>query len=232
MRRYTLGAVLAVTCTVVVDVVAAPALPLAGGTTVPVLLVPGWFDSARDMAALRIRLVAAGWPDDYVVAVDFADPTGSNLVHAAELARALHSLRERTGAPQVDVVAHSMGGLATRLLLLSEPRSVRRVVFLASPHRGTYSAYLAWGDGADEMQPGSALLRGLARTRAIPQGVDALTVRTPLDTHILPGENALLPGVRDVSICCPSHAGLLRDAEVFRVVRRFLAAGVVVVPDG
>jgi triacylglycerol lipase len=188
-----------------------------------VLLVPGWFDTARDLAALRIRLLAAGWPSDRVETITFDDPTGSNRVHAEELGRAVDVLLAATGADQVDIVAHSMGGLAARWYLRGSPDAkVRRVVFIASPHRGTLSAHLAWGGGRDEMMPESAFLDTLNAAPAVPDGVRALTIRTPVDTHIVPGESATLPGVPDTIVCCPTHAGLLRDDEVFEIVLDFL----------
>lgn len=200
----------------------APAAPL------PVLLVPGWLDTERDLAALRIRLLSAGWEPGAVAAVTFADPTGSNRIHALELEQAALGLLERTGAPRLDIVAHSMGGLATRVWLREGGAGrVRRVVFAGSPHQGTWSAYLAWGEGSEEMRPGSPFLDSLNAGPPVPEGVEALTVRTPLDTHILPPESATLPGVPDVEVCCPTHTGLLRDLEVFRIIRRFLADGVV-----
>jgi triacylglycerol lipase len=195
---------------------------------VPVLLVPGWLDSARDLAALRIHLLAAGWPSTHVEAVTFAVPTGSNRDHADELAAAVDSLRVHAGADRVDIVAHSMGGLATRWYLLTRPDApVRRVVFIASPHRGTLSAMLAWGDGRDEMMPDSPFLDSLNTRAPTPEGVEAITIRTPVDTHIVPGENATLPGVPDYELCCPTHAGLLRDLDVLGIVRSWLESGLV-----
>jgi triacylglycerol lipase len=197
-----------------------PADPAAG---TPVLLVPGWLDTARDLAALRIRLLAAGWASDEVETLTFDDPAGSNRDHAQELAVAIAGLLERTGAEEVDIVAHSMGGLATRLYLReATPHRVRRVVFIASPHRGTLSAHLAWGGGRDEMMPDSPFLDTLNAEWPAPSGVDAITIRTPVDTHIVPGESATLPGVPDHVVCCPTHAGLLRDDEVFAIVSDFL----------
>lgn len=190
---------------------------------VPVLLVPGWFDTARDLAAMRIRLIAAGWPAEWVEAITFEEPTGSNRDHAVELARAIEALLERTGAAHVDVVAHSMGGLATRWYLRTsaDPR-VRRAVFIGSPHRGTLSAHLAWGGGRAEMMPDSPFLDTLNAGPPVPEGVEAMTIRTPVDTHIVPGESATLPGVPDHRVCCPTHPGLLRDEEVFELVLAFL----------
>ncbi|MDX1495481.1 MAG: hypothetical protein R3253_15545, partial [Longimicrobiales bacterium] len=195
----------------------------ASSGEVPVLLVPGWLDTARDLAALRIRFLGAGWPEGHVVAVSFEEPTGSNREHARELAAVIDSVLEATGAPEVDIVAHSMGGLATRWYLRGRSDApVRRVAFVGSPHRGTIAAHLAWGGGREEMMPDSPFLDTLNAEAPSPEGVEAITVRTVVDTHIVPGESATLPGVPDYELCCPTHAGLIRDDEVFRIVLEFL----------
>lgn len=189
----------------------------------PVLLVPGWSDEGKDLRPLRQRFLGAGWSADSVVAVSFDDPVGSNEVHAEEVARAVDRLLEDTGAHEVDVVAHSMGGLAVRRYLLDGGADVvRRVVFLATPHRGTVVAHLAWGEGAREMEPGSRFLLDLLRGRAVPRGVRAITVRTPLDLRVIPNESATLPGMPNLEVCCPTHPGMLDDDETFEAVRRFL----------
>jgi triacylglycerol lipase len=191
---------------------------------VPVLLVPGWFETGRDLAALRIHLMGSGWRA--VETITFAEATGSNRDHAVELGAAIDELLQRTGAAEVDIVAHSMGGLATRWYLLGEhDPPVRRIVFIASPHRGTLSAHFAWGEGRPEMMPDSPFLEALNTSAPVPPDVEAITIRTSLDTHIVPGESATLPGVTDHLLCCPTHAGLLRDDEVFEIVRRFLEGG-------
>jgi len=198
---------------------------VAGAGLRPVLLVPGWLDSAEDMATLRSRLAAEGWPPSWVRAVTFDDPAGSNKGHARELAAVVDRHLERTGAEALDIVAFSMGGLATRWYLLREGGAgkVRRVAFLASPHRGTLAAHLAWGESREEMLPESAFLDSLNAGRALPPDVEALTIRTPLDTHVLPGESATLPGVPDREVCCPTHSGLLSDPEALRIVVGFLS---------
>lgn len=196
---------------------------LGQGPRVPVLLVPGWSDDSEQLAPLRERFVEAGWADSTVVPLSFEDPVGSNRTHARTIARAIGDLRARTGAPRVDVVAHSMGGLALRYYLQNggDPE-VRRVVFLATPHRGTWSANLAWGEGGDEMKPGSAFLLSLMDVFPVPPGVHGLTVRTPVDLHVLPPESAMLPPLPDVEVCCPTHAGLLDHDETFDVIEAFL----------
>ncbi len=198
----------------------------SAASRLPVLLIPGWLDTSEAMDLLRSRLVEAGWPPDHVRAVSFDDPAGSNRDHAEELGVVARSILRETGADSLDVVAFSMGGLATRWYLLrGDPVPVRRVAFLASPHRGTMAAHLAWGDGRDEMLPESPFLDSLNTGPALPGGVQAITVRTQIDTHVLPAESATLPGVPDHEVCCPTHPGMLRDTEVFEIVRRFLDGG-------
>jgi len=199
---------------------------LMDGSRRPVLLVPGWLNTERDMAALRIRFVAAGWPSASVRAVTFDDPAGSNRDHALELEAVVRGLLRQTGASEIDIVAYSMGGLATRWYLHhGQAPPVRRVAFLASPHRGTLAAHLAWGPSREEMIPESAFLQELNALSPLPAGVEALTVRTSIDTHVLPAESATLPGVPDREVCCPTHSGVLNHQEVFIIVRRFLEQG-------
>lgn len=211
----------------VADPVAPPAREGAeAAARVPVLLVPGWSDGLAQLEPLRRRFLEAGWDSAAVATLEFRDPVGSNREHAREIAIAAAELRAATGAWRIDVVAHSMGGLALRYHLRRPDvpaGAVRRVVFLATPHFGTWSSLVAWGDGAREMYPGSDFLMTLMDGRPVPHGIEALTVRTPLDLHILPAESAAIPGVRDVEVCCPTHAGLLDDDEVFAVVEAFLA---------
>lgn len=202
------------------------ALPAASaalaGPRLPVLLVPGWGDGPGNLEPLRRRFLEAGWSPDRVEVVDFEDPVGSNRAHAREIAAAVVEVLRRTGADRVDVVAHSMGGLGLRYHLLGGDSRVRRVVFLGTPHRGTVTAFLAWGEGGREMEPGSDFLLHLNGELFPLRDVSVLTVRTPIDLRILPNESAVLPGAVNREICCPTHEGLLDDEETFDVMRRFL----------
>ena len=190
----------------------------------PVLLVPGWSDRAKRLAWLQRAFIAAGWPESALGIVDFNDRYGSNIAHAAEIEIAIDELLTRSGTERVDVVAHSMGGLALRYFLHyrgGAPR-VRRVVFMGTPHRGTWAAYLGWGDGAREMRPGHSFLASLSEYPALPEGVEALCIHTPMETRVLPQSSAVLPDVRNARVWCASHPRLLRSKKVFLAIRQFL----------
>ncbi len=181
-----------------------------------------------ELAALRDRFIREGWDATEVMALQFVDPVGSNLEHAEEIEGAIQILLDRTGASKVDVVAHSMGGLALWALLheKGEQVPVRRVVLLASPLQGTMTAYLAWGEGGKEMRPESGFLQALWTGPRLQEWVEeVLTIRTPVDLNVLPGDAATLPGVPDTLICCPTHEGLLDHEETFQVTKTFLLQG-------
>ena len=201
---------------------------------VPVLLVPGWSRGSEELVPLKERLIRDGWPEAWVRALDFKDPVGSNQDHAREIRVAIEALLDETGARQVDVVAHSMGGLGLWVLLQEEGDliPVRRVVFLGSPLQGTLVAHLAWGEGGEEMQPGSDFLTRLQDGPGPERWVEALTIRTPLDLTVVPNSGATLPGMGDRLVCCPTHQGLQDHEETFRILRNFLLFGRRGGPDG
>jgi len=195
---------------------------------VPVLLVPGWSDRARALRKLEQFLLDSGWSADAVHSLEFADRHGSNLDHAREIARAVAALLAATRTDRIDVVAHSMGGLATRRYLADHgsAAAIRRAVFLATPHRGTWAALLAYGGGRREMLPGSQFLRGLAESPWPETLETTAAVWTRLDLRVLPHASAVLEAGRNLRAPLVTHRGLLRSARVHRLVRDVLLAPV------
>jgi triacylglycerol lipase len=193
---------------------------------IPVLLVPGWSNRAHKLGRLARFLLGSGWPAEAVHALEFADPYGSNLLHAREIARAVEALLAATHAERVDVVAHSMGGLATRRYLAdhADAGAVRRAVFLATPHRGTWAALFAYGGGRREMLPGSQFLRDLADVPWPGTLEAAAVVWTRFDLRVLPHASAVLEACQNVRAPLVTHQGLLRSPRVHRLVRDVLLA--------
>jgi triacylglycerol lipase len=193
----------------------------------PVLLVPGWMGRAVDLTALKERLVRDGWPEAWVFPLEFEDPVGSNEAHAEELEVAIRKVLAETGVAELDIVAHSMGGLAVWVLLqeAGEILPINRVAFLATPFEGTVTAHLAWGEGGPEMVPGSEFLRDLQEGGPPQNWVNSLAIKTPLDLTVLPVFDASLLEIRHQVICCPTHQGLLDHEDTYQVVRDFLLYG-------
>jgi pimeloyl-ACP methyl ester carboxylesterase len=106
---------------------------------------------------------------------------------AALLARLLRGVRytDGTPVPEIDVVAHSMGGLVLRAYLRDTTANgvgpkIRKAVFIATPHFGTAVASPLENDPQlRDMAPGSRFLFNLAtwnQGRDDLLGVDALAI--------------------------------------------------------
>src|SRR6184192_1434955 len=133
----------------------------------PVLLVPGYGGSQSALSVLAGRIRATGRTAT-VLALP-GDGTGDLAAQAATLDAAVTAERQR-GAPSVDVIGYSAGGVVVRLWVAryAGARAARRVVTLGSPLHGaqlaaTGSALVpgACPTACQQLAPGSGLLRSL-----------------------------------------------------------------------
>jgi triacylglycerol esterase/lipase EstA (alpha/beta hydrolase family) len=180
-----------------------------------VLLVPGYGGSTSALEVLARRLRGAG-RDAEVVALP-AGGTGDLRVQAAVLDRAARAEID-AGAPSVDVVGYSAGGVVARLWAADDDgRAVaRRVVTLGSPHHGSEVAALAGSLLPDQcpaacrqLVPGSELLARL-NTDETPDGPTWVSVWTTRDQIVTPAESARLDGALNIpvqQVCADSLVG-------------------------
>lgn len=136
----------------------------------PVVVLAGWRSPFFVAAALRERLRRLTSPrDDDFLSISYATKSDIDAIADGVVER----VRERWPvAPEeppveVDVVAHSMGGLVARLASSpdraeSHRLRVRRLFTLATPHRGAKLArHIAIDPASQNMRPGSRFLRDL-----------------------------------------------------------------------
>ncbi|MBK1682046.1 esterase/lipase family protein [Rhodoferax fermentans] len=109
-----------------------------GAGAVPVVLVHGYLCNHRVWDDMTLALRQAGHP---VLAVDLEPLFGSIDGYAAVIEAAVQRLQAETGAPQVALVGHSMGGLAIRAWLRTQNTAqlgrAARILTLGTPHQGT-----------------------------------------------------------------------------------------------
>lgn len=82
-------------------------------------------------------------PSARVFTISLSEPMGSYRDLAPELTRCLEVIRRETGAAEVDIVAHSMGGLVTREHLDGPDDGVNKFIMLATPNHGSLEADIA-----------------------------------------------------------------------------------------
>jgi uncharacterized protein (TIGR03437 family) len=163
-------------------------------TRPPVVLLNGWLTgftltntcpiattSATTFGNLAQYLVSDGVPVVYLF--DNCVEDAGNTIEAlgADLGAFLNTIKYDSGAqvPQIDLVAHSMGGLIARAYLAGiqpnqnqtflppAPTLVRKLVLIATPNFGSFVAgnyvySIAAGSQSAELVPGSAFLWNLA----------------------------------------------------------------------
>jgi triacylglycerol lipase len=197
----------------------------------PVLLVAGYGGSTSSLAVLGTALRTAGRTVQVVPPV--GDNTGDLRAQAQALDRAAQRLID-AGAPSVDVIGYSAGGVVVRLWAadLGGAAVARRVITLGSPHHGTEVAGLAAGllTGAcpaacRQLAPGGELLAGLSQT---PTGPTWTSIWTANDDLVIPASSASLTGAVNIEVqrvCADSqvkHGDLPRDPLVIGLVERAL----------
>jgi hypothetical protein len=231
-RRLALVGLVAVLLLAVGAVVLRPRLPTGGvaqDRLGPVLLVPGYGGDVGSLEPLAAALRSAG--REALVVPSVGDGTGDLRAQADRLARAADDALAG-GAPSVDVVGYSAGGVVARIWAddLGGAEQARRAVTLGSPHHGADVAGLGVATGAcpeacRQLAPGSDLLAGLDET---PSGPEWTSIWTGQDETVTPPESAQLAGAVDVEVqevCADarvSHGQLPRDGLVVGLVLRAL----------
>lgn len=214
------------------------------GTRTPVLLVHGyvcnhgiWHPFARWLAARGHPVESVdlepvfGSIDDYVPII--ADGV-RRLQERGERLRALgerpredgegpreygERLRQHGERPRVAIVAHSMGGVATRAYLAGRGLDdVYAVVTLGSPHAGTWLARFAHGRNVAQMRMGSDWLRALEARESAATGALFTTIWSPHDNIVMPqAASQRLAGATAVAVPGRGHVRLAYDEEVWRI---------------
>jgi pimeloyl-ACP methyl ester carboxylesterase len=121
----------------------------------------------------------------------------------------------------VDVVAHSMGGIAARLAL-RDPAIAGRVqtlVTLGTPHSGTYLARFAATDVTLDLRPKSPLMDTLSKlAEGEPKDVRIVAMWSPADVFILPAEGAQLAGAENIELAGFTHYSYLMRRRGWKTV--------------
>lgn len=235
-RRFFLGLIALAGLALVAGVVGAvlsrePAVtPAAQDRLGPVLLVPGYGGDTTSLEVLTRALRDAG-RDARIVT-----PPGDGTGDLREQARRLDEVAEELvadGAPSVDVVGYSAGGVVVRWWVdqLGGAPLARRVVSLAAPQHGSEVAGLAadlTGDSCPEacaqLAPGSELIRTLDSGDETPPGPRWVTLWTTDDSTVVPPTSGSLQGATAYSVqsVCPGlvveHSDVPRTDAVIEMV--------------
>ncbi|GAB2451526.1 hypothetical protein GCM10027262_75890 [Nocardia tengchongensis] len=173
----------------------------------PVLLIGGIYADQARLETLRVWLGERGYTAFSMVLLGNPSGTASISDSAQAVADKVADIRQRTGARRVDLVGHSMGGLAQRdyVKFLGGSDSVGTYLDYGTPEQGDDLSTVcsAVSPGCRDMVPGSEFLTRLNADPAVPPGLTAYH----LFSESAGAEKNPLPGATNVSLqsFCPGR---------------------------
>lgn len=191
------------------------------GRPLPLLLIHGYQCNRGFWFWLRRKLEAAGW----TVATHSLEPVYADIDSYSEgIARRIDEVLTATGASQVVLVAHSMGGLASRSYLRRHGvAKVARLITLGSPHNGTRLAKLGLGPNARQMRVGSAWLNALHA----PLPPASVSIYSCHDNYVFPQQAcSTLEGASNVVVGGVSHLGMAFSPRILASLQAALEPSV------
>lgn len=190
---------------------------LRGGAGRPIVCVHGYGQNRVDFLWLSRALARRGLGPSY--GFNYW-PLGRARVAAAALRRFVDRVRAETGAADVDLVCHSMGGLVALEALAVGDAPFRRIVTIGTPHRGVAWQGPILGLSAGLLRRGTRLVR-----EGRPLAVATLSIYSTHDNVIgSAGTGSLAEvGGRDVVVPGLGHLALLFDRRVADEIATFLA---------
>ena len=142
---------------------------------------------------------------------------------------AVARLHQTTGQPPL-IVAHSMGGLATRAWLASTPGAAQRVqhvITVGTPHHGTWMARFGHTRNARQMRIGAPWLTALASAPTAAPAALFTCFFGHGDNIVFPATTATLAGADNRHLPAVAHVAMVEHPAVWAEVLRRVAEGTV-----
>jgi len=179
----------------------------------PVLLVHGYACNRGFMLPLARYLGAHG-----VSAYSYnLEPVYADLDSYADgLTQRVEEICAATGADQLVILAHSMGGLAARAYLRRHGAGrVAKLITLGTPQHGTVTARFAAGKNGRQMVPGNPWLKQLnEETPSVP----VVSVYSHQDNVVVPQDSAVLAGAKIVNLSGMGHVSMPFSHRIRQIV--------------
>jgi len=225
-----LGVVLATVLAVVVTACAPPPPPPTASlgsdqasVRLPIVIIHGWqfFCGDEDDQTWKVWLDHArdrgyGADEISVFSYDTCQPSATTI---AGFGRYVDDVLRRTGAKQIDVVAHSMGSIEARSCIRfgACAGKVRRFASIAGANHGTLWANVCelafWSQSTCDMKPDGPFLANLNSVDETWGDVDYVTMISWCDLTIVPFTGAALDGALQniVTDRCLTHTDWRND---------------------
>lgn len=224
MRRLVAGLVpLAAMLTLTAHSTAAEAAQSAPARN-PVVFVHGYTGDASNWNTAKRVFQEAGYSSERLFAYEY-NSYGDNRTNASRLATFVKDVKSKTGAAQVDIVNHSMGGLVSLwyLKVLNGNPDVGHLASIAGANHGTYTAgWCLMFTTCRQMYPGSSFIKTLTDGDETAGATKYATWYSSCDGVINPYTSTRLTGATNHEVECEEHVAFLSDTTVLKEIAGFL----------
>ncbi|MEZ4872943.1 MAG: hypothetical protein R2827_12055 [Bdellovibrionales bacterium] len=197
----------------------------------PVLFVHGVIHNRSAFFPMKKYLIDRGYRNLY--SMNYSTRHGSLIGMVEDLANRVDEVLLKTGSDQVDIVAHSLGGLVSRYFMsVGEGRGkVRQLITLGTAHKGTNASVLLKlflsGSLSRDLRRKSYFIKTLNQT-PIPSKSKIVSIYSKNDWTVWPHHSCHLDGDpgQNLTNCCvesTGHLGLLYNPLVFESVHQHLS---------
>ncbi|MGE3724028.1 MAG: alpha/beta fold hydrolase [Candidatus Sericytochromatia bacterium] len=197
-------------------------LPSLATKPIPVLLVPGYAEpSWYFMYGIYRDLKKAGYA---VEGINLFPNFASAEEQALKVKAKAEAMMKQYGSPKIHLVVHSFGGLISRHYIQNMGGSavVDQLVTIATPHLGTYAAFLGPGESAVQLRPESAFLKKLnAQGFAYPP-VKYTSIWSNLDEIVLPPKHSIMPDSQVFYVPWTGHLTIMFSQRTYTAIRQVL----------
>lgn len=182
-----------------------------GGDGVPLVLLPGVYETWKFLQPLATALHGRGHP------VHVLDALHRNRRPVVEAAGHVTRYLDRHDLSDVVLVAHSKGGLiGKQTMITSAGRRIRGMVAVATPFGGSRYARMMLAPSLRSFSPRDRTILALAHQQEANARITSVYGR--FDPHIPEGSH--LPGARNVELDTGGHFRILAHPRVLAEVAR------------
>jgi len=164
----------------------------------PIVMVHGLGGSGSNFLSIQSYLSSEGWSKSEMSALNLPSKSVNNSLNANAISKEVDSLLSKTGASEVDIIAHSMGG-ANSLYYIKNMQASGKVDKLVTL------------GGANRLVTSTA-----------PSGVDTTSI-TGTSDMIVTSSLSKLSGANNVSVTGVSHIALLSNSQVKSLIKSALS---------
>ncbi len=187
----------------------------------PILFIHGIFHNRSAFTWMKQKLAVKGFHS--FKEIDLVTSIHPVPILAEQVAASVNQLLKQYSVPEINIVAHSMGGLVARYYIqkLGGDRFIKNLITLGTPHQGAKLSRYSLLPHLRDLKPDSQLFQELSALPP-PQNTRVCAISGELDVIVRAKEDPWWSGVRHIHLKRVGHAGLLFSKRVTEIIANHL----------